>query len=487
MKHFVILGSGTAGWLTALFIRKILPQSKITVVGSKQVGIVGVGEATTPHIIGFLQFINVNPFDFIKKTGGTIKQGISFENWNGDEKKYFHGFLEKNEMNTFHIPNVFDNDCMSHYLNLINKKGLDYNEYVYGAKLSYENKVDTKNMGFALHFDTHLLSKYLQDIATQRNINFVDGKFRNVETNDKNDITKIILEDEREIDLDFIFDCTGFARLIIDKHYKVKWNSYLKHLPMKKGIPFYLKQDEDIMPYTQAIAMKNGWIWKIPLQHRYGAGYIFDSDYITPDQAQQEVEEFLGHDIQINKLISFEAGRYEKYWVNNCIAVGLSGGFIEPLESTSIFLTLQQLSMLRDYLPSLVGNDIKNKEYYNRVVCHNSDECRNFVYLHYLTKRNDSQFWKDFKQKNLPPDNFKETLTKLKDNNFSNLDLDQNYCNANFADFSFKYVCNGLQLYEKEIDITGLENVVPTVEDYKKQIDYKVANAQSHKQFLQTL
>ena len=95
MKHFVILGSGTAGWLTALFIRKIIPQSKITVIGSKQVGIVGVGEATTPHILGFLQYIDVNPYDFIKKTGGTIKQGISFENWNGDGKKYFHGFLEK--------------------------------------------------------------------------------------------------------------------------------------------------------------------------------------------------------------------------------------------------------------------------------------------------------------------------------------------------------------------------------------------------------
>ena len=306
MKKIIVLGGGTAGWLTALYIRKIMPDAHINLIQSEDVGIVGVGEATTQPFIPFLNSLGIDFKDVLKKTNGTIKNGISFENWNGDNKKYFHSF-GMDKIVDFKIPFIFDHNCFDFYIkNVINQK-LNLEEYQYSSLLSYKNKVDVDKNNFALHFDASLMARYLQNVGIDRNITVVSGLVSRVLSDDNELITGLLLENGVEINCDFIFDCSGLSRLLIGKHYKTKWKSYSKHLPMKKAIPFWTDAEENVEPYTSAIAMKYGWMWKTPLQNRNGMGYVFDSDYIDEADAKKEVEEYLGINIDVRKILSFDA------------------------------------------------------------------------------------------------------------------------------------------------------------------------------------
>lgn len=462
-KKLIVLGGGTAGWLTALYLNKVFPQYETTLIESKQIGIIGVGEATTPNIIAFLKYLHIDIFDLIKETKGSIKNGISFENWNGDNKKYFHGFLEN--LTQFSLPPIFTVDCFNYYLqNLIYKK-LDFNTHTYIGKLSYENKIDLDRTFYALHFDTNLLSIYLEKIGIQRGIKYVDGKLKKVHAPDLN-INKITLENGKSYSCDFIFDCSGFNRLLIGKHFNVKWKSYKQHLPMKKAIPFWLEQQKEVEPYTTALAMKYGWVWKIPLQHRIGSGYIFDSNYINEEQAVQEAEKTLKTKLKVDRVINFEAGRYETFWCQNCIALGLASSFIEPLESTSIFLTIQQLFNLNHFLNDLFNNNHNSINLYNEMSNKNMDETLNFVYLHYLTKRNDSPFWKNFRKDYLPPKEFRYVLSLIRSNNLRYLDIEEFKKSASFPIISYFMVAYGLELFNKRPNITHYKNITPTIPQY---------------------
>jgi tryptophan halogenase len=487
MKNIVVLGGGTAGWLTALFLKKILPYNNITLISNEKIGIIGVGEATTTNFVDFLNFLEINPLDVIKKTNGSIKNGISFENWNGDNEKYFHGFFEKNQLNPFYIPNLFTHDCLDYYYKTLIKNNLNFNKYSYSAKLSYENKIDLNNMNYALHFDTTLLSQYLKKIGLSREIKHVEGTFNNLKTNENGFITEIILKENIKIKCNFIFDCSGLSRLIIGNYFKTNWISYKKNLPMKKAIPFFLEEEEDITPYTHAIAMKYGWIFKTPLQHRSGSGYIFDSDYINEEKALIEAEKFFKKKLKINKIISFEAGRYEKFWIKNCIAVGLSSTFIEPLESTSIMLSITQLELFKHFLNNILNYEEKSINLYNEIISKNMEETLSFVYMHYLTKRKDSIFWKNFKKNNLPPKHFIEKLELIKENNLRFFNTSEIINTNTFPVSSYLKVGKGLNLFEKKINLSQYENLTPSIKEYKKIVDKNVKIAKNHKTFLKEL
>lgn len=450
IRNIIVLGSGTAGWLTALFVRKLFPHFNIKIIGNKKIGIIGVGEATTPPFVDFLREIDIDPLTLVRETGGSIKQGISFENWNGDGKKYFHGFYEKFLSNTS-IPPLFSHDCGDYYYKHLIHNKLDFNEYSYAAKVSYQNKTDLSDIAYAIHFDTNRLSNYLGQIAKERNIQYIEGDFKKM-----------------KLKYDFIFDCSGLARLIIGK--KTKWKSYRKYLPMKQAIPFHLPVKEN-KPYTSAIAMKYGWMWQIPLQDRIGAGYVFDSNYINAKEAQEEAEQFLGHKIDVRKIINFEAGRYKQYWVDNCMAVGLAACFIEPLESTSIHLTVLQLQLLRQFANNLFDG---TNDMFNEIITNTMDEILYFVYLHYITKRKDTEFWKRFNKDYPCPPEFKGVLKAIKNNDLKHYDIKStNRIQPGFSVTSYLQIANGLKLFNKKINIKEYENLVPSVEEIKELIDLK--------------
>ena len=425
---FTVVGSGTAGWMTALFLSNQYPWASVTVIASSDIGILGAGEGTTPHFIEFLNKLDISVSDIVKYAKGTFKNGIKFTNWNGDDRSYFHPFNDGNTHNCFNVTNFDNSDISAVVLDqMINANNLD--NCVFSAHASARGLVKLKansNLGnhksilsqydgigtFSLHFDAVLLAKYLKRIAVTRRIRYIDDEVSKILTDETGNIISLETINNDVYDTDFVFDCTGFKRKIIGEFLNAPWKSYKDSLPVNRAIPFFIQHDnENILPQTEAIAMKYGWAWVIPVDGRYGCGYVFDYKHITEEQAKEEVINKFGVGVEFGaKSFTFEGGRYETPWVKNCIAIGLSSGFIEPLEATSIMTSIYSLNTL---LPNTLGNIQQNQFYidrYNKLVTKYQDDTFDFVYLHYVTKRNDTEFWSKFTENNKMPDRVKEFI-----------------------------------------------------------------------------
>jgi tryptophan halogenase len=294
---------------------------------------------------------------------------------------------------------------------------------------------------FSLHFDARLFAVYLAKIAKSRGIDRIEGKVEKFEG--EKIISSIVLEDGRKLNCDFVFDCSGFARLIIGKHYRTNWISYMKTCGLDRAMPFFIEHDNNISPVTDAFCMKNGWIWRIPVLGRYGCGYVYNSNYCTEEEALKEAEDFFDQKLTIPKIFKFEAGTYEKTLVGNSMAVGLSQGFLEPLEATNIWVS--SLNVI-DFLNC---DGINRKEddfiedFNNRCLKRNTNILE-FVYLHYMTKRDDSEFWRDFQKNYPPPESLKVILDQLNQGKNPEIDFEM------FSDRSWMQVLHGLRLVDLE-------------------------------------
>jgi hypothetical protein len=380
--RYVIVGGGTAGWLTALYINKHFPNDQITVIASSEIGILGAGEGTTPPFIDFLKEVDISEKDLYNNCKATIKTGIKFTNWNGNNNEYFHNFTT----------------------------GLN-----------------------ALHFDASLLAKYFQSVALSRGVKLIDSEVIEPEFKENKDISALILKSGERIELNFLFDCTGFKRMFIGGYYKSNWIEY--PMPCKRAIPFFLPNDvQNLPPYTESVAMKYGWIWKIPVQGRYGCGYVFDSSMTSDEDAKEEIRQYLGHDFVSPKTFNFSAGAYDECWINNCMAVGLSAGFIEPLEATSIWV---QIMALRIFVQVFDKQEAKKK--LNSDIKEINEDVLSFLYYHYMSKRTDSDFWKNFTTNNKMP----IKLTNLLKSNDMILALEKYNFNM-FNRDSWKAIKNGI-------------------------------------------
>jgi len=480
MKQVLIVGGGSAGWLTALFAKKFLPNTEIKLIQDKKIGIIGVGEATTPHFVNFLNLLEINIDDFIYHTKGSIKHGISFENWNGDNKKYLHPFHCKNNASPFSFEPLFTHDCWLQYLIHLLDNNKKLTKEIYAYDLLYNNKIDLYNMFYALHFDATLMAEYLEKIGIERGIKVIKEKICSFNKDKNENIISVILENKKSYNCDFIFDCSGFNKLLIGKEYKAKWKSYSKNLPMKKTI-IIPSEKQEYFPYTKSIAMKNGWIFEIPLQHRTGRGYIFDSDFINQNEALEEAEKFYNEKIEIKKVISFEAGVFEKIWIKNCMAVGLSSCFVEPLESTSLYVSVEQLREFMYYIQHIYSNDEKIKEKFNNYFLQSTDNILDFIYLHYITKRNDSKFWKNFKNNTKMPEGLLEKYEHLKSGHLVSSIFKKNCIGFDIE--SYIYVANGLGIL-KQSSNKLIGTLKPSIKEYNKLKINLLNNSIYHKQLL---
>jgi tryptophan halogenase len=434
LDHIVVVGGGSAGWASALLINKLFPSSKVTLIESLEIGILGAGEGSTPQLISFFDDIGIPVSDLVKETKATIKNGIKFTNWNNDGSYYFHSFATTHSR----LDNINAFDCANNY-HLGTVMAVSNNspcsEFDFLSVISESNRVPFLYNGetnpsinpilnftglgtFSIHFDATLLAQYMKKIGKERGVECIENTIVDVTTNVVGDVTGLTLSDGQIVFPDFVIDCSGFKRLIIGKVYNSHWDSYNDYLPADSALPFFLPIDEEIPPYTESIAMKYGWMWKIPLQHRYGCGYVYDSTLITEEEARIELESYLGFEPEYPRKdkggFKFEAGCYATPWVNNCIAIGLSAGFIEPLEATAIFSALDSLRKAL-YDPSLLINRSPVAiERYNKETTNYLKDISYFIYFHYMSQRNDTDFWTRFKEEDRIPKEVKRVLNNWK-------------------------------------------------------------------------
>jgi tryptophan halogenase len=429
--NIVIAGGGTAGWITALYVKTKLPEADVKLVESEEIGILGAGEGTTPTFINFLDSVGIPFSRLIQHTSTTVKNGIKFTNWKNNSSHYYHGFLSSGEVGF----NAFDNaDTLpeTSLLTVVNQgEGYPLSEInfleIFGEKGKVGFELHPEYSGqpisdpifkylmhshYAAHFDAAKIADLLKEIATsERGIERVEGKIVKVNQSETGDVSEIVLESGEVISVDFIFDCTGFSRKIIGELYSSKWVSHQDRLTVNAAIPFFLPIDSSIPAYTESLAMKYGWMWKIPLQHRYGCGYVFDSNIISPDDAKKEVDDLLGFEVESPRTLKFTAGYYETPWIKNCIAIGLSGGFIEPLEATSIWVSILTLKNSLDNLDIFLVRDQKSIDEFNKKFVSMNSQIMRFIYLHYMSGREDTDFWKPYQKVERAPEDLQLLLS----------------------------------------------------------------------------
>lgn len=501
---FVIVGGGTAGWLTALYVKKYVAYSDVTVIASSEIGILGAGEGTNWDFIQFLKEIDIPVAGVIKHARGTFKNGIKFTNWNGDGKSYHHPFLDHLGKDVQAEKNKFD--ITPFYLNKV-AENQTFSDLQFTSIISEQNRVkythDNTELGIsALHFDANLLAKYLQDVGVSRGIKLIDDEVVEVISNKRGDISEFKLKSGNTCEVGFAFDCSGFKRLLIGNHFNSEWVSYSESLPVNRAMPFFIETDsKEIPPYTEAIAMKYGWMWKIPVQGRFGCGYVFDSRLVSDEDIKQEIADYLGHEPTIPRVFNFEPGAYKDVWINNCIAIGLSAGFVEPLEATSIQVTTFGLRALSTKIKGMLSDRKRAIKEFNYEMKRINDHILSFLHFHYLSKRNDTVFWTDFTKRNVKPDFVKKfddiaRKTFPKERDFVYLDMitqpSAMQAKNPFSIFSWHMVGAGIGYFRpdvarKELDNYKNFNMAESEERLLSMLNLHAKETQDHYNYIEYL
>lgn len=416
IENIIVVGGGTAGWSTALnFLNKTV-NTKITVVASKEIPIIGVGESTTGQMTDLINLkggrIELDEKEFLEKTGSTFKIGILHQDWNkigeyfcsplGDEYFNMSGYPSFNyDYNRiYHVANKMPlRDLVSQYM-IKNKLPLlyvDENDPIKSFVQGKSGRVNFLLPHMAYHLDTYKTGQFIKEkLLEHPDVNYIDDTVIDGDLDDKGYLKNIKTKKEHIIEGDLFVDCSGFKRVLIDKFFDNKFISYQNELLCNRALPFHLENEDDtqINNYTKVTAKKYGWLWDIPLQHRKGMGYVYCDEFTTPEKAQEEIEKDLGIKITPQSDIKFNAGRLEKFWCKNVLSTGLSSAFVEPLEATSIHLTMIQtnhfLSSFFTHRMDFNENLIKK---YNKDMTSIWDDIKDFIVLHYHSKRKDSNFW----------------------------------------------------------------------------------------------
>lgn len=478
IKTLTIVGGGTAGLISALILKKRFPNLNINIIKSDKIGIIGVGEGSTEHWLEFMNYCGISFKDLIKECDATIKLGVMFENWTS--KKYYHS-----------ITDLYNNKLkFAQYLSGYGHIISNNIEQIKTADQHYINNTVFKNdllknysPSNQFHFNTFKLNEFLIKKCNENKISIINDEIKNVYLNNKGEIQKIKGEKKYYIS-DFYIDCTGFKRLLITKM-GAKWNSYKKYLKMNEAIAFQTKDTENYNTYTLARAMNFGWMWRIPVYGRWGNGYIFNNEYIDFNQAQKEVEKLLKIKIEIGRNIKFDPGSIDRVWIKNCLAIGLSANFVEPLEATSIGTSINQIFLFMHYLSNYNNNDIQQ---YNSKVTSIMNNIRDFIFLHYMVKKNNSQFWKDIKKLSIP-DSLEKNLEKWK----HRLPIREDFTDTNYLLFyesNFTSVLYGLNMFDLNNIKKEYENHSVNIKNFVKNSIlednnlYEVKEKINHKEYL---
>lgn len=482
VKKVVIAGGGTAGWMAAAALGKVLGKTlDITLVESDEIGTVGVGEATIPTILTLHEVLKIKEQDFLTAVQGTFKLGISFENWRDVGEDYIHsfGFTGKD-----HWAAGFQHFWLKgQQLGMVKEYGEYCAEWL-AAKQNRFAVLPNLTLNYAYHFDSSLYAKFLRGIAEENGVVRREGKIAEVRQNPFNGyISELQLSDGAVVEGDFFIDCTGFRGLLIEQALSAGYDDWTHWLPSDRAVAVQTESVGPPIPYTRAIAHESGWQWRIPLQHRVGNGLVFSSKFWSEDEATEKLlSNVQGAQITDPRVIRFQTGTRRAHWKKNCVAMGLSSGFMEPLESTSIHLIQRSVIRLLQMFPH-DGVRTPDVHEFNQQMQFEMDNIRDFIILHYhVTNRRDTPFWRHCASMEIP-DSLKHRIELFKQSGrvFK-------VPTELFGENSWVQVMLGQGLvpeqYHPIVDMMSEEELKSFLEGIKGSVGNMVAQLPEHQQFI---
>ena len=486
----VILGGGTAGWMTAAALAKLLPgQAEIRLVESEEIGIVGVGEATLPHLREFIRRLGLDEMEFMRTTRATFKLGIDFVDFGAIGERYIHPF------------GAYGTDIAGvgfhHYWLRMKAAGHvppidDFSLPIVAARAKRFTTIPDdgdfldSSYSYAYQFDATRMAPMLRAFAEAHGVRRSEGKVVAVERDgESGDVASLTTDRGDVITGDLFIDCSGFRSLLIGETLGSPWEDWSEWLPCDRAAALpCAAPDGGIEPYTRAVAMPAGWRWRIPLQHRVGNGYVYSSAHLSDDEACATILGAVeGEPLADPRVLRFRAGRRTKSWDRNVVAIGLASGFLEPLESTSIHLVQQAVTRLVELFPER-RIDPRNRDTFNDLVDREYDRIRDFLILHYhATRRTDSEFWNHVRTMQVP-DTLARKMALWRDTGRVELYTEGLFLEASWVAV---YLGQGIvpQGYDQRADTPSEQKVAASLRDLDAAIRERVAKWPDHAAYMQ--
>lgn len=488
----VVLGGGTAGWMTAAGLRRLLPEADyaLTLVESDEIGTVGVGEAALPHIKIFNDMLGVDEAQFMRETRATFKLGIEFRGWDRPGEGYIHPF------GAFGEP--WGGVHFQHHWMRLRAGGRDpgpIEAYSYSVMAARAGAFEFPNedpasirstYSYAYHFDAGLYAEFLRRLSVGRGVRRVEGQVCAVERDGgSGDVVALTLRSGERIEGDLFVDCSGFRSLLVGQEFGVSWQDWTSWLPCDRALAVPCARSPAFTPYTRATAQEAGWTWRIPLQHRTGNGYVFSSRFTDEARARETLLAALdGEPLGEPRLLRFAPGRRERAWAGNCVAIGLASGFLEPLESTSIYLVQAAVTDLATLMPRRGGRvDMRLAAEFNRLFAMQYERVRDFLVLHYAANRREGQPLWDYLRTVALPDTLAHKIALFRARATA-----PDYQYGLFARDSWLAVLVGQGVlprgYDPLADAAPLDLIEERLRDFRERIAAGVAAMPSHADFV---
>jgi len=441
IKTLTVLGGGNAGLMTALYLKNSVPDIDFTVIRSSKIGTIGVGEGSTEHWMTFANAVGITFAELVKECGATFKIGLKFENWHGDGTSYYHSLAE----GLIHQDGY--TGAATTMMHLI-ANGIPSEEMHWDLPMQGYIAEPFEDY-YQFHFDSEKLNNFLLKKCKEIGVHIIDAEIAGPNIDADGFVESIVDTQGNIYKSDFFIDSSGFSRVIASK-LGAEWIDWSEYLPLNSVIAFQTPYQEDIPPYTLARAMNAGWMWRAPVQERFGNGYVFDERFITEEEALAEVQQYFDFPLNVGRRIKYTSGHVNKAWIKNCVCIGLSSNFVEPLEASSISTTIQQSRLLASALWNWDRNDTSSITFYNNKVDDIMTNILDFIQLHYITEREDTEFWKWCKHEMKRTPFIQENLENFRNNFVNQAILPEDGTMNNFRIYdclNWIQVMHGLRLF----------------------------------------
>jgi len=491
IKNLLIVGGGTAGWMAAAALQKTLGSAcRIRLIESDEIGTVGVGEATVPHLSAFNKFLEIDEADFVKHVQGTFKLGIQFCDWARIGDRYVHGFgtqighdLGMLPFHQYWLKARAAGKAQDIGAYSLNTVAAPRGKFMVSA-IDAPPNTPLANIAYAYHFDAGLYARFLRGYAEARGVQRTEGRIAKVELRPADGfVNAVTLADGQRFEAELFIDCSGFRGLLIEEALQTGYEDWSRWLPCDRAMAVACENVGPPTPYTRSTARTAGWQWRIPLQHRTGNGHVYASAYLSDQEAAATLLSNLdGKALGTPRLLKFTTGRRKKFWNRNVVALGLAGGFMEPLESTAIYLIQSGIARLGLLFPKLDFSPVLIDRY-NAQSTFEFERIRDFLILHYhATERSDSPFWNYCRSMDIP-DSLQSTIALFRDSGrfFRNAD-------EMFGLVSWVQVMLGQRIipaaYHPSVDLMTEPDLYAFMADIEKVIDNCVNAMPPHQAFI---